>query len=376
MTRLKLVLAIASLFAIVSCGQNFAFRDQKSYGEDYQDFGDLPLPPPLQVDLPEKDQKDSTNQADLNSPDTKPGSNPGASQGSSSGTIVKPPPQGGSVQLPPTNPPTSQSSTPTQPQNPSPSQGSQDPQKVYSGVGTVYYMPVYGEKRNCSESEFTLMKDENEKVLARLCKEEVRNCALQGSCFYVDGQEVTLFAYRKMVKVEVPGTKETVVQPRFRINKEIDRCPQGMGANRICLDPYRSIAADPVFHKKGDVVFLPGLVGVKLPNGEIHDGYFVVRDEGGAIKGEGRFDFFIGFDDYRGHIFTQLNLADKSKSQFQYLKVPEEKARQIREARRFPLAPDSVHQQALTAMTKAVELRKTSLVDKPDMRFIKMKFGL
>jgi 3D (Asp-Asp-Asp) domain-containing protein len=332
MTQLSLILMMFSMFTVVSCGPNYALRDQRSsYGEDFQDFGDLPLPPPSQ------------------SP------------------VILPPEQGGSEN--PTLP------APPVTQNPGNSQSSEDPQKVYIGLGTVYYMPVYGEKRNCPESEYSLMKDENDKVLVRLCKEEVRNCALQGSCFYVDGKEVVLYAYRKMVRVEVPGAKETVVQPRFRINKEVDRCPQGMGANRICLDPYRSIAADPDFHKKGDVVYLPTLVGVKLPNGETHDGYFVVRDQGGAIKGEGRFDFFIGFDDYRGHLFSQLNLADKKKSRFQYYKVPEAKAREIREARRFPLAPESVHQQALASMMKAVDLRKTAVAENPDMGFFRMKFG-
>ncbi len=225
-----------------------------------------------------------------------------------------------------------------------------DSSQALVGLGTVYYIPLYGTKRDCSESEVMNMRDENENVLVRLCKTEIMNCALQGSCYYVAGQEPLLFSYRKMVKIQVPGSPEPLTQPRFRVSKDVDRCPQGFGVRGICLDPYRSIAADPQFHQPGDVVFLPKLVGVKLPNGEVHDGFFVIRDQGGAIKGQGRFDFFIGFDDYRGHLFTELNLADKKTSQFQFYRVPEQQARLIREARRFPMVPASVQARALNFM--------------------------
>jgi 3D (Asp-Asp-Asp) domain-containing protein len=241
-------------------------------------------------------------------------------------------------------------------EQPAPSPSPQ-PHKSGVGIGTVYYLPVYGEKRNCSEKELSYMKDEKGKVIAQLCKDEVANCAMQGSCYYVDEEGVSLYAYKEMVKVEVPDTKKTILQPRFRLNKEFNQCPQGMGAHQVCLDPYRSVAADPKFHKIGDVIYVPKLKDQKLPNGETHDGYLIVRDTGGNIKGEGRFDFFIGFDNYHGHLFTSLGLAQKKPGQFVYHLAPEDLAEKVRVARRFPLAPLKVHENAFAAMMAVLGLK-------------------
>ena len=305
-------------------------------GPDYIDFSDLPL-----SDAPDKDSEPA-----VPTPPTEPNAN------SNPNPIVAPGPQIG-------------------PQTPA----TPKPKLSGIGIGTVYYLPVYGEKRNCSKDQLSAVRDEQEKVLTQLCKEEIYNCAMQGSCFYLGKEGVRLFAYKKMVKIEVPETKKTIVQPRFRLNKSFTMCPQGMGAHNVCLDPYRSIAADPKFHKIGDVVYIPILKNQKLPDGEIHDGYMIVRDTGGAIKGEGRFDFFIGFDDYHGHLFSKLNLADKKSSHFEYHLVPEEIAQKVRTARRYPLAPVKVHENAFAEMKEASTTKMGLLEIKDMMEFFKLKFA-
>ena len=149
-----------------------------------------------------------------------------------------------------------------------------------------------------------------------------------------------------------------------------------MGAWKVCVDPYRSIAADPVFHKIGSVVFVPLLVGKKLPNNEIHDGYFIVRDTGGRIKGEGRFDFFIGFDNYRGHLFTNLKLNDKHNGKFTYYRVPEAIAEKVRLSRAYPSVPAKVHEQAYSSMMSVLKMDgKNALVAEEDIEFFKMKWN-
>lgn len=231
------------------------------------------------------------------------------------------------------------------------------PARALVGIGTVYYMPAYGDKRSCSKESIVPMLDRNEKTLVRLCDAEIKNCAMQGSCFYISKNGTKLYAISKVIEIIDPKTKEKSYLHRFKENKLIKKCPMGMGVKNICLDPYRSIAADPKYHKIGAVVFVPKLLGQLLPNGEIHDGYFVVRDTGGKIKGEGRFDFFIGFDQYKGHLFTNLNLADASTSQFEFYRVPEILARKVRIARNYPLAPSSVHayaEQKLIEDTNAI----------------------
>lgn len=61
------------------------------------------------------------------------------------------------------------------------------------------------------------------------------------------------------------------------------------------LDPCRTVAADTSVYPTGTVVYIPTMTGKLCPqNGRPVDGCFVVGDIGGAIKGRGRFDLFIG----------------------------------------------------------------------------------
>jgi 3D (Asp-Asp-Asp) domain-containing protein len=218
------------------------------------------------------------------------------------------------------------------------------------GRGSVYYIPVITQVRRCDEKAQVHMRDLSGQVLALLCKNEIADCAMQGSCYYSNGKDIKLFAYRKLVEIKDPQTGRKFSEPRFVINNEHARCPHGMGFRRICLDPYRSVAADMKFHKAGDVFYIPVLKGQILPNGEVHDGYVVVRDIGGAILGEGRFDFFIGFDSYVGHVFSKLNLSNPNRSTFSYYKVPEDRAEEVRKLRAYPMVPSKVHNQALAAL--------------------------
>lgn len=108
-------------------------------------------------------------------------------------------------------------------------------------------------------------------------------------------------------------------------------------ASGKCLLTYFSIAADKTHFKMGDVVFIPAMVGlkVKMPDGTEfeHPGYFVVHDVGGAIKGGGRFDFFVGSQNYKKNAFTEgkksnspylksssptINLGDPTKCDLDY----------------------------------------------------------
>jgi|GEM_PF-1216730 len=242
------------------------------------------------------------------------------------------------VPAPKTNPKTEVK--PPVSQTPAPEMN-QDPRTSRLGVGSVYYLPVLREKRSCADNQKVHMRDPDGKILVLLCRDEIWNCVMQGSCYYKDSKGLRLFSYFKKLEVKHPVTGKIIQEPRFKINHALNKCPYGMGFKSICLDPYRSVAADQKFHKAGDVVYLPKLVGQKLPNGETHDGFFVVRDIGGHILGEGRFDFFIGFDDFRNHLFAKLDLVDKKRSSFPYYRVSPSQAESIRNARAYPLVPGS-----------------------------------
>jgi 3D (Asp-Asp-Asp) domain-containing protein len=55
----------------------------------------------------------------------------------------------------------------------------------------------------------------------------------------------------------------------------------------------RTAAVDPKLIGKRSVLFIKETVGMKMPNGKLHDGYWYASDVGGAIKGK-RIDLFTG----------------------------------------------------------------------------------
>lgn len=73
----------------------------------------------------------------------------------------------------------------------------------------------------------------------------------------------------------------------------VTKHPYGVGNKNNPLTPFKSIACDQRRYKFGSTVLIPSAVGVKLPNGEIHDGVFTCEDVGGAIKGN-HIDVYIG----------------------------------------------------------------------------------
>lgn len=192
---------------------------------------------------------------------------------------------------------------------------------------TIYYKPiVYTENDKCAPSELIDMKDDNEKILATLCRATYKNCLLQGSCYVVSSGQTKMVGYGG---IRGPGYKFVEV--------DFKRCPYGWGVKEICLDPYFSVAADMNYFKAGDVIFVSKLVGVVLPNGETHDGYLIVRDEGGGIVGPARFDFFTGLLDHRTkkNPLAVLGFGD-STNRFQFRVVRGEEARQAQQRRGYP----------------------------------------
>ena len=55
----------------------------------------------------------------------------------------------------------------------------------------------------------------------------------------------------------------------------------------------RTVAIDSRLSPKRSVLFIKQTVGLKMPDGSAHDGYWYASDSGGAIKGQ-RIDLFTG----------------------------------------------------------------------------------
>ena len=57
--------------------------------------------------------------------------------------------------------------------------------------------------------------------------------------------------------------------------------------------PMRTLAVDKSIIPRRTVVFIKETVGLRMPDGKAHDGYWYASDVGGAIKGE-RIDLYTG----------------------------------------------------------------------------------
>ena len=66
----------------------------------------------------------------------------------------------------------------------------------------------------------------------------------------------------------------------------------GLGAKAYGLVPYRTIAVRSDGLKLGTVVYIPAARGLKLPNGQKHDGYFLVADFG--AMDDNQIDLYTG----------------------------------------------------------------------------------
>lgn len=211
-------------------------------------------------------------------------------------------------------------------------------------VSSIYYIQAIDLDQDC-EIKKTIY-DTNGKPLFKVCKQNYKSCVIEGTCALIEDNQapaagpnlsdsindVDLLNY---VKSDKNGT------PLFE-TVDTARCPYGLGVSNICLDPYYSVAADLNFYKAGDVIFIPQLKGLRILNNQIHSGFLIVRDRGGAIKGAHRFDFYTGFNHYTkdSNPFSDIGLS-QSKNTFEYRKATVEETLAFKKIRNFPNIPES-----------------------------------
>jgi 3D (Asp-Asp-Asp) domain-containing protein len=116
------------------------------------------------------------------------------------------------------------------------------------------------------------------KPLAWTSKKYKRILDLEGSGLLLSGQ-VANFAARN-------GTEILYRFTRHQFGLGVGNCP---------LAPFRSIAVDPEMIPLGSKVFIQETVGMVLPDGSVHDGYWDAIDIGSAIKKD-RIDLYVGLN--------------------------------------------------------------------------------
>lgn len=86
---------------------------------------------------------------------------------------------------------------------------------------------------------------------------------------------------------------------------------RGMGARDSLgckVVPMRTAAVDGVSIPRRTLLFIKETVGLKMPDGRLHDGYWYASDVGGAIH-RGRIDLFTGAGAQSMAPLAHLNLA-------------------------------------------------------------------
>jgi 3D (Asp-Asp-Asp) domain-containing protein len=74
------------------------------------------------------------------------------------------------------------------------------------------------------------------------------------------------------------------------------------------LQPMRTVAVDPKVFPRHSVLFIKETVGLRMPDGSVHDGYWYASDVGSAIRGR-RIDLFTGVGAASMKVLQALNMT-------------------------------------------------------------------
>ncbi|WP_413574803.1 hypothetical protein ACLVWU_11285 [Bdellovibrio sp. HCB290] len=195
---------------------------------------------------------------------------------------------------------------------------------------TVYYFPIFDtEKTTCPDSQKVTLYGQGGKTIIKVCKKISDACGLQGSCSIKKNGKIRLLNILARIKGQ---------NRYFEIDRE--ECKYGYGVRTVCLDPFHTLAADLTIYKIGEVIYVPSVIGLILPDGSMHDGYFIIRDKGAGIMGRGRFDFYSGFMPWydKTNPFNKIGLADKN-TEVPYMRITGSKAKEVQVRRNYPSIP-------------------------------------
>lgn len=134
-----------------------------------------------------------------------------------------------------------------------------------------------------------------------------------------DGNVMVHVSAKFLAGLKMEGTGKfldgRIINFHVRVDGEIrwrwcpPSAPYGYGLEDYILKPFRSVAVDPNVVPIPSKIFIPAAVGMRLPDGSVHDGYFEAIDIGAAIQNK-RIDMFTAYGDqsivFRRHGITNM----------------------------------------------------------------------
>lgn len=178
--------------------------------------------------------------------------------------------------------------------------------KIENLLPTTYYL-AQEETTSCKGkygdttydgTEISEVKSRDGKVIAKVCTRFYKVLCMEGSGLLKDRGQGT-------ITVNWAG--------KFKFEAQT-KCKYGHGVRATdCLLSHHTIAADNKVHKIGDIIYIPDANGLILPDGTIHQGYFIVLDTGGSFVGIGgkRVDLFVGLETDYDNIFKTAGFSHK-----------------------------------------------------------------
>lgn len=152
----------------------------------------------------------------------------------------------------------------------------------------TFYWVLFQEDFKGPEDTPILMPDGKE--LARAPKKFVEQLHIEGTGKLKDGRVIN-----------TSGNK------RYRVVE----APYGLGVSNYHLIPFKSIAVDKKVVPIGTRIFIKEAVGIKLPDGSVHDGVFYAHDVGGGIDGK-HIDILLPKKMYM-KLFNEAGIRSKAK---------------------------------------------------------------
>jgi 3D (Asp-Asp-Asp) domain-containing protein len=146
---------------------------------------------------------------------------------------------------------------------------------------THYYVVL--ESLYASKPKDAVVRDMKDNVIAKVSSDFKKAADVEGTARLIDGRLINFAGSKKR-----------------EVRWIVTTAPYGLGVRHCELTPYRVVAIDPKVIPLGSLIKIRETVGMKLPDGSIHDGYWYAYDIGGAILKD-RIDLFVGDGD-RGDV--------------------------------------------------------------------------